>query len=122
MKKYKLTVTKEQLELINRATNILSRLKMGQFDDMLQELKDKDHNYIFTHDLLEDIEKLVKPKMGLHGFTFGVRKFDDADKLFTIHNCIRHQFWKENPSRSTMTVDSNVTDWGGGIVEIERIE
>jgi len=123
MKKYKITITKEQLTLLNEATNILSRVKMGQFDEFLTTLRDKDNNLIFDHDLLDDVNKLIKPKMGLEGGqSFGVNRFDDADKLFTLHNCFRHQLWKENPNRSNATVDSHVTDWGGGLIEIEEIE
>lgn len=100
--KYKLTVTKEQLQLINKACNVLSRVKMGQFHELLEELKDKDGKWLFDHDLLDDVNKLIKPKMGLlGGRSFGVNKFDDTDVLFTIHNCLRHQLWKEDPNRNS---------------------
>ena len=121
MNKYKITVSKEQIILINRAVEILARVKMGQFDGMLQELKDSSDKWIFDNDLLEDVENIIKPKMGLkNSQSFGVNRFKEVGELYTIHTCIRYQMWKENPNRQSGTIDSHATDWGGGLVRIEK--
>lgn len=58
----------------------------------------------------EDICKQIKKRFwGLErNSMYGIYYDDDADILFDIHKCIRHQLWLDRPDeeKSTITVDA----------------
>ena len=75
-------------------------------------------NWEEYHDYRDKIEKdlsLIKDKLmftnfGLRGH-LGIYNNDIDDscrQAFDIHQVIRHEFWKENPNRSDITVDSSI--------------
>ena len=115
----KLEITDKQAYLIMNALELYSRVGMGQFD----KIKDHPtiHNHIWNnhrdeyHDFADNELLIVRNKLfdlnyGLNG-SHGINsnKIDDSNRLaFDIRQVIRHEFWKSNPNRTDMTVDSHI--------------
>ena len=116
-KTYTLTLTETQVREISHACDVVARLRIGQSLDALRELR------TVTEDRLrEDLWKLetyISETLGFApGSSFGVGLFEDADRLFDIHQVLRNRLaWdaaiekglvKENEARNwpqMMTVD-----------------
>lgn len=126
-----LTVTEEQLRLIQFALDFYSRVGIGQtwvikdhptyqriLDRKLREDNDGVVDYEKYHDareradilfsqgrnLLLQEEKHVNGSHGIHH-----PNVDEWCRMaFDIKQVIRHEFWKNNPDRSEMTVDSHI--------------
>ncbi len=133
--KYQITLTKEQLQAIQTALNCTFRFKMGQCGEMVDHLQDVNGRYILDNDLKEDIETLVKPKLGLSPTSYiGVNRLDSIDEMVTIHDCIRNFLSWEIAKERGLT-DGIKRDWNemwtvnydkptnyfGGLVEIKKL-
>lgn len=44
---------------------------------------------------------------------------ESCREAYSIIQCIRHEFWKANPNRNSMTVDSSVDSWLKNKVKVE---
>ena len=115
----KLEITDKQAYLIMDALELYSRIGMGQFD----KIKDHPtiHNHIWNnhrdeyHDFADNELLIVRNKLfdlnyGLNG-SHGINSpsIDDSNRLaFDLRQVIRHEFWKANPNRTNMTVDSHI--------------
>ena len=67
---------------------------------------------------------LYGEEIGLNGF-WGIynEKVDESCReAYNIIQVIRHEFWKQNPSRSNVTVDSSVDSWIKNKVKVELDE
>ena len=72
-KTWKLEVTEEQLNVISIATEVLSRVMIGQVSEALRYLPwaDKENTYFGDHETIREVEAILAPKMVDHvdGFT-----------------------------------------------------
>jgi len=125
-----LTVTEEQLRLIQTALDFYSRVGIGQFEEIKNhptfekhlhrefEIDGKtDYNrYHAVRDEVDDIftqaKKLLynQPSAVKNG-GWGIHNpnvDDSCIEAFDLIQVIRHEFWKSNPKRSSITVDSSV--------------
>lgn len=128
----KLEVTENQLHLIQRALDFYSRVGIGQFDEIKNhptferhlhnEFKDQNGKTDYTryHSMRSTIDNaLVHPRNmlynniefgNLHG-GWGIHHpnvDDSCREAFDIIQVIRHEFWKRNPERSNITVNSSI--------------
>ena len=102
--KYKLTLTKEQAQIVSLACEFYARIKMGQFQEipyhlmMDQPLAD---NWCERRDAAEtyllQARKMIYPELGGYGHSYGLGKFEDADMAFDVHQVIRHKFGDKRP-------------------------
>jgi hypothetical protein len=124
-----LTVTKEQLRLIQTALDFYSRVGTGQFSEIKNHptfekhlYKELDCSNDFTkyHSVRDQVDEvLTQAKRLLYNDPFAVRngewgihhpKVDDSCRdAYDLIQVIRHEFWKNNPIRSNITVDSSIT-------------
>lgn len=111
-----LELTKKQACLVMEALDMYARLNMGQFE-MIKELPTiaerivgEDYDFAVP-ELTEARNLLFGMTMGING-SYGINSdyvHDDARLACDIKEVIRHEFWKQNPNRSSDTVDSTIT-------------
>jgi hypothetical protein len=126
-----LKVSEEQLRLIQRALDFYSRVGIGQFNaikdhptfeaHLHNEFKDENGktDYEHYHSLRDDVDSILlvarnnlynDSSIGKNG-SWGIHnpKVDESCReAFDLIQVIRHEFWKKNPKRSSITVDSSV--------------
>ena len=126
-----LTVTEDQLRLIQQALDFYSRVGIGQFNaikdhptfeaHLHNEFKDENGktDYGKYHSVRDEIDTTlnVARNMLYHnnstnkngGWGIHHPKVDESCReAFDLIQVIRHEFWKKNPKRSSITVDSSV--------------
>jgi hypothetical protein len=127
-----LKVSEEQLRLIQRALDLYSRIGIGQFDvikdhptferHLHREFKDENGktDYSRYHSVRDAVDMtLVQPRnmlyndnlIGRNG-SWGIHNpnVDDSCRdAYDLIQVIRHEFWKRDPNRSDITVDSSIT-------------
>lgn len=138
-----LTVSEEQLRLIQRALDLYLRIGIGQFGEI------KDHPTFQKHlckecevDGKTDYERYHSTRDMANNFLFQARNIlyndssigkngswgihhpnvdDSCRDAYDLIQVIRHEFWKQNPERSDLTVDSSVllTDSKNSNIELE---
>ena len=139
-----LTVTEEQLRLIQRALDFYSRVGIGQFNaikdhptfeaHLHNEFKDENGktDYAHYHSVRDDVDGILHvarnvlyndSSIGKNG-SWGIHnpKVDDSCRdAFDLIQVIRHEFWKRDPDRSDITVDSSIhlTDSKNSNIEVE---
>lgn len=126
-----LHITEKQLRLIQTALDFYSRVGIGQFDKIKDhptferhlhdEFKDEDGKTDYTryHAVRDAVDNALiqarnmlynKHELGKYG-SWGIHNpnVDDSCRLaFDIVQVIRHEFWKQDPNRSNITVDSSI--------------
>lgn len=96
--RYRLELTKEQLQVLSTACEFYARVRMGQFKEIIWhciDCKDRDINDMCirrdeAERLLFEARKQIYPN--LHGYSYGIGKFKDADLAFDIHQVARMEF------------------------------
>jgi hypothetical protein len=113
-------VTDKQAHLIREALDLYVRLNLGQFDKIkdiptihkhIWENHRDNYHDIGNDELLRARNILFDMDYGLNG-SYGINsdKVDDFARLAQdIIEVIRYEFWKVNPKRSNVTVDSSIT-------------
>ena len=127
----RLTVTNEQLRLIQQALDFYARIGIGQLDQikdhatfqkyLYNSFKDKHGktDYQRLNEVRDVIDEMLLPakrilyqedNVSVHG-GWGINhaNVDDSCRdAFDLVQVIRHEFWKQDPNRTTITVDSSV--------------
>ncbi len=126
-----LTVTEDQLHLIQRALDFYSRVGIGQFNaikdhptfeaHLHNEFKDENGktDYGKYHSVRDEIDTTLNVARNMlynnsstnknGGWGIHHPNVDDTCRdAFDLVQVIRHEFWKKNPKRSSITVDSSV--------------
>ena len=126
-----LTVTDEQLRLIQYALDLYARVGIGQFNaikdhptferHLNNEFKDEEGNtdYNKYHHVRMTVDDLMAIARNLlyNDLQYATRGswgigHDNVDNscrdAFDLVQVIRHEFWKADPNRSSITVDSSV--------------
>lgn len=127
-----LKVSEEQLRLIQQALDFYSRVGIGQFDVIKDHPTFEAHlhnefsfengktDYERYHSVRDAVDMaLVQPRNMLYNNdsldrngSWGIHNpnVDDSCRdAFDLVQVIRHEFWKQNPNRSSITVDSSIT-------------
>ena len=125
-----ITLTEEQLRLVQEALDMYSRIGIGQlwvikdhptFEEILRKKSTFDGKveYSLYHDMRERADKyfalgrdtlLINSTLGQHG-SFGIynKEVDETCRVaYDLVQIIRHEFWKANPDRSEHVVMSSV--------------
>ncbi len=126
-----LTVTEEQLRLIQNALDFYTRIGIGQFERIKEhptfevhlrnEFKNKEGetDYDKLHLVGDEVDEIFtqakrllynQPSLVKNG-GWGIHNpnvDDSCRNAFDLVQVIRHEFWKNNPNRSNITVDSSV--------------
>ena len=139
-----LTVTENQLRLIQNALDLYTRIGIGQFErikehptfevHLYNEFKNEEGktDYVKFHSVRDEVDDIfTQAKRLLYNQSSAVKNggwgihnpnVDDSCRdAFDLVQVIRHEFWKNNPNRSNITVDSSVhlTDRKNENIKIE---
>ena len=119
MRTVTIEVTEDQAKLISDALDFYCRIGLGQFNAIRQHpsirkylWKNKKEKYheIAEEELTIARNKLFDMKVGLNG-SKGINSNDVDDSVRVAHDIrqvIRHEFWKNDPDRIPLTLDSSV--------------
>jgi hypothetical protein len=100
--KYVLILSKNQLQAISVAIEVLARLKIGQIKQALDQCLDQDGNSnILGWEIEDQVESIVKPHLGLDkNQSWGVGKFKIVDLLWDLYEVIRYKMSWDNALES----------------------
>lgn len=93
-----LKLTDQQAKIVSRACEFYARIVLGQFKEILFELvNDETVDSITEHrdeieSLLYEARDLIYPDLHGVGHSYGVGKFEHADKAYDVHQAIRTLF------------------------------
>ena len=97
MVKYILELTEEQAKIAAQACEFFARIRMGQFQEihylcLRSEISGGEYcarrNIAEKH--LLDARKAIYPELNGIGHSYGVGKFQDADRAFDIYQVLRY--------------------------------
>lgn len=124
MKKYNIEINRDQLETINLALDVFSRLAIGQIHNAIEDTWG-----IFLYNNKTDFESYNKHRQEIHYKSLELAKviskgeFDgwsgsfgiNSDRInpravtaYNIQQVLRNQLWKEREIKSEHSVDSTV--------------
>lgn len=94
---FELRLTAEQAEIISKACEFYARIRMGQFDEIpylclplgLQGGEYCSRRQAADKALLE-ARKFIYPELNGIGHSYGVGKFQDADRAFDVYQVLRY--------------------------------
>ncbi len=109
MKKYDVTLTEAQVSVISMACELVGRLRLGQFYDIVWKVYPEtmgsgtvDHEKLRT--LFEEISLELRKRRGHSGSDADWT--NDARTAWDIHQVFRHRLsWDKNPAGNFMNVD-----------------
>ena len=138
--KYRLTVSENQFRVIMIALESYFRVRMGQFDDLSDDLAFNGFDYDTPNDekrqldfstrigrrntckdMMDQAFRIAQPRLRADDY-YG--KTPDMVSAIDIWHVIRHQRWLDNPNRQHWTVDST-KPWpesGEKLPEVKKIE
>ena len=97
MTHYKLDLTEEQAAVLAVACEFYARVRMGQFNEIIWRTLDvriDTAGFCERRDeaerLLLEARKQLYPDLHGIGHSYGIGKFEDADRAFDIYQVIRH--------------------------------
>ena len=118
MRKYKLEITEEQLELLSEMTDKFARLIVGQLHySVYGAMRDAALRHVTdgkTNDIYIDLINQVKFELDLlHKLCwnqnpnqyYGAYYSEKSDTLFDMHEVFRHQLWKDREDKSHKYAD-----------------
>ena len=97
MEKYILELTEEQAKIAAQACEFFARIRMGQFQEipylcLRSEITGGEYcarrNIAEKH--LLDARKAIYPELNGIGHSYGIGKFQDADRAFDIYQVLRY--------------------------------
>lgn len=92
----KLELTEEQAEIVSKACEFFARIRMGQYMEIVHNCLDvKQEHYSEKREALSRV--LLHAREYTHpdlertfGHSYGMGKYEDADRAFDVHQVIRH--------------------------------
>lgn len=93
-----LNLTDRQAKIAARACEFYTRIVLGQFNEIILELvNDENIDAITDHraeieELLFKARDLIYPELHGRGHSYGVGKFEHADKSYDVYQSIRNVF------------------------------
>lgn len=87
-----LKLTEEQANIVSVACEFYARVKLGQFGEITWHCAQNHcpQNPDETEKAMLDFRKHIYPDLVGIGHSYGIGKFEDADKAFDVHQVIRH--------------------------------
>jgi len=92
-----LKMSEETAEIVSRACEFYARVRMGQFGEIVW--------WCAEHHCVEDFRaaeqawlefrKHIYPDLNGIGHSYGIGKFEDADRAFDVYQVLRQQFGDE---------------------------
>ena len=116
MKKYTMTLSKKQLQVMEQALHSYARMLIGQFHTALDpvtwnnKIKDK----------LNDAQKFWLNQLSIYEHNEMHGHTEDSEIAWDIYQVLRHQLWKENPDRTPCLSDSVHKRGSEELPEIEK--
>lgn len=102
-----ITLTDKQAKLLAHACEFYARIAMGQFTEIPYELLDfsiDTDDYCERRDkadeLLLEARKYIYPELQGRGHSYGIGKFENADKVWDVYQAIRVVFGDKRGSFS----------------------
>lgn len=130
MKKYRLELTDEQAKITLKALELYSRLRNGQWTELVDlclDLNDDDYarkKFDLLIPELMHLRKQVYPELPPQwGTSYGIGKFEDADLAWEIHEVLRNRIaWAEHPEGGAgVDFDAPISFRGNELAECETI-
>lgn len=95
----KLTLTDEQAKIVSTACEFYARIRMGQFGEILWYCANK--GLTADREVAEkawlELRKHIYPDLHGIGHSYGIGKFEDADKAYDVHQVIRYAMGGKEP-------------------------
>ena len=119
---YILTLNREQAALLSRACEFYSRVRNGQFHEIVWELSLNEHKYAaanFDWDLVDALlsaaRKPIFPNLSMSpGHHYGVNHDHDSDVAWDTHEVIRHAIaYHDNPEGGEGVYFREPMNWSG---------
>lgn len=95
----KLTLTEKQAKVVSTACEFYARIKIGQFKEIIWQTLDMQlptDNFCERRDLAETnllvARKFIYPELHGVGHSYGIGKFEEADKSFDVYQVLRQKF------------------------------
>jgi hypothetical protein len=102
-----ITLTDEQAKLLAHDCEVYARVAMGQFTEISYDLLSLDidsDDYCARRDkadeLLLEARKYIYPELHGRGHSYGIGKFESADKVWDVYQAIRVVFGDKRASFS----------------------
>lgn len=95
--KYNLILDEEQARIVAKACEFYARVKVGQFGEIVSLCT----NYYYdgyredTEEAWLNLRKLIYPDLHGIGHSYGIGKFEDADKAFDVYQVLRKKWGDE---------------------------
>lgn len=98
--KYRLTLTEKQAGVVAAACEFYARMRMGQFQEVSQQMLQLEpggsDDYLRRREMVDDLlllaRKYVYPDLRGPGHSYGIGKFEDADRAFDVYQVLRQHF------------------------------
>lgn len=110
-KRYTISVTKEQAQIIANACEIVSRLSMAQLNDALDCVCNKEgKSHVLSGDTIDVIQRMVRAEVGLHpNASWGIRGKNEV--TWEIYAAIRHRLSWDRAYADGLAHPSDPRDW-----------
>lgn len=116
----KLTLTDQQAQIVSTACEFYARIKIGQFKEIIWHtlsVKLPTDNFCERRDLAEtnllEARSFIYPELHGVGHSYGVGKFEEADKSFDVYQVLRQQFGDSRTPFSYYPVPTCEKEWKG---------
>ena len=92
----KLELTEEQAHIVSKACEFFARIRMGQYMEIVHNCLDvKQEHYSEKREALSRVllhaREFTHPDLERNfGHSYGMGKYEDADRAFDVHQVIRH--------------------------------
>ena len=104
-KKFILTLTEEQAQIVSVACEFYARIRIGQFREIIWKTLDMGlptDDYCRRRDTAEKMlfaaRDAIYPELWQGtGSSYGMGKFEDADKAFDVYQVLRHAMGDDRP-------------------------
>lgn len=97
-----LTLTDEQAKIVSIACEFFARVRLGQFNEIVWHTLDArlpSDDYCERREKAEQMlyaaREQIYPELLGRGHSYGIGKFEDADKAYDVHQVIRYAFGDE---------------------------
>jgi hypothetical protein len=92
---YQITLDRQMLGRVRTAMELMARFQCGQFQDLLETLRDSNGDCIETElarEITKHLDRELKPAMGLNpNASWGVGHNDEIDSYWDLYTAARYQ-------------------------------
>ena len=102
MKKYTMTLSKKQLQIMEQALHSYARMLIGQFHTALDPVTWNDE----IKNKLNETQQEWLEQLTLYEHNEMYGHTEDSEIAWDVYQVLRHQLWKENPNKKFCVSDS----------------